>query len=46
MILGLGGLSNGWRTAGRIWHAPALVGDVLAVITALIWACALNGGAA
>jgi tellurite resistance protein len=41
MILGLGGLSNGWRTAGRIWQAPAVVGDVLAVLTALIWATLL-----
>lgn len=41
MILGLGGLSNGWRTAGRIWQAPALVGDVLAVLAALIWATLL-----
>jgi tellurite resistance protein len=41
MILGLGGLANGWRTAGRIWQAPALVGDILAVTTALIWAALL-----
>jgi tellurite resistance protein len=41
MILGLGGLANGWRTASRIWQAPALVGDILAVTTALIWAILL-----
>ena len=41
MILGLGGLTNGWRTVGRIWQAPALIGDILAVVTALVWATLL-----
>lgn len=38
MVLGVGGLANGWRTASRIWGAPAVIGEGLALIAFAIWA--------
>lgn len=38
MVLGLGGLGNGWRTAARVWEAPAAVGETLSVLAFLVWA--------
>ena len=37
MVLGLGGLGNGWRAAARVWGAPALVGEALSLAAALVW---------
>lgn len=37
MVLGIGGLGNGWRVATRLWGAPAFIGEVLAIAAALIW---------
>jgi len=37
MVLGLGGLTNGWRTASRMWAWPAFVGEGLAWVTVLIF---------
>src|SRR3954465_10082947 len=37
MVLGLGGLGNGWRVAGRIWGAPVVIGEILALTAAAVW---------
>src|SRR5919206_5246239 len=37
MVLGLGGLGNGWRAAARVWGAPAFVGEALSLAAALVW---------
>ncbi|MFX6182718.1 dicarboxylate transporter/tellurite-resistance protein TehA, partial [Acinetobacter baumannii] len=37
MVLGIGGLGNGWRVAARLWGVPALIGELLAIAAALIW---------
>ena len=36
-ILGLGGLSNGWRVASKLYGAPILIADALAIIAFAIW---------
>lgn len=42
MVLGIGGLANGWRTAARLWDTvPGVVGEALAVAAAAIWAVLL-----
>lgn len=38
MVLGIGGLGNGWRTAARIWGAPAAIGDALSILAVAVWA--------
>ena len=37
MVLGLGGLGNGWRVAARVWSAPTFIGEVLALTAAAVW---------
>ncbi|QCI66693.1 dicarboxylate transporter/tellurite-resistance protein TehA [Phreatobacter stygius] len=37
MVLGIGGLGNGWRVAARLWGAPAFIGETLAIAAAVIW---------
>jgi tellurite resistance protein len=37
MVLGLGGLGNGWRVATRVWNAPSFVGEVLSLCAATVW---------
>ncbi|WP_246776872.1 dicarboxylate transporter/tellurite-resistance protein TehA [Microvirga sp. VF16] len=37
MVLGLGGLGNGWRAATRVWGAPVVVGEALSLAAALVW---------
>ena len=37
MVLGLGGLGNGWRVAARIWGAPGVIGEILALTAAAVW---------
>jgi tellurite resistance protein len=38
MVLGLGGLANGWRTAARVWDWPAAPGQALALLAIGVWA--------
>ncbi|GAA2325788.1 hypothetical protein [Dactylosporangium salmoneum] len=40
---GLAGLAVGWRYAAQVGLAPALVSDILFVITALVWLALLAG---
>ncbi|GBU18249.1 MULTISPECIES: dicarboxylate transporter/tellurite-resistance protein TehA [Methylobacterium] len=42
MVLGLGGLGNGWRTAARLGLAPGVVGEALALASVLVWAAWLG----
>jgi tellurite resistance protein len=37
MVLGLGGLANGWRTASRVWGWSIIPGETLAVIAWTVW---------
>lgn len=37
IVLGLVGLGAAWRIAHRVWHLPALVGEVLLAMGGLIW---------
>ncbi len=37
MVLGLGGLSNGWRVAARLWNLPVAIADVLAGLAFAVW---------
>ena len=37
MVLGLGGLGNGWRAAASVWGAPTFVGEALSLAAALVW---------
>ncbi len=41
IVLGLAGLANAWRAAHEVWKAPALVGEVLMVLAAIVWALLL-----
>lgn len=38
MVLGLGGLSNGWRVAASLWGWPRVIADGLALLAFAIWA--------
>ncbi|MFK0165564.1 dicarboxylate transporter/tellurite-resistance protein TehA [Rhizobium sp. NPDC090279] len=37
IVLGLSGLANAWRVGARIWHLPAMVGEVLTFISVAVW---------
>ncbi len=37
MVLGLAGLGNSWRTAHRLWGFPAVVGECILLIAAVVW---------
>jgi tellurite resistance protein len=37
MVLGLGGLGNGWRAAARVWGAPDLPGEALSFAAGSVW---------
>ena len=37
MVLGLGGLGNRWCVAARIWGAPVVIGEILALTAAAVW---------
>jgi tellurite resistance protein len=37
MVLGLGGLANGWRTAARVWDAPDFPGEALSLAAGSVW---------
>ena len=38
MVLGLSGLAFCWRVAHRIWGFPEVVGELLMLVAALVWA--------
>ena len=38
MVLGLAGLAYCWRAAHRIWGFPEIVGELLMLLAALVWA--------
>jgi len=37
IVLGLAGLGNAWRVAHRVWQLPAVVGESLLLLAALVW---------
>lgn len=37
MVLGIGGLGNGWRAAARLWAVPAAIGEAFAGAAVLLW---------
>lgn len=42
MVLGLGGLSNGWRVAARLWGWPTAIADTLALLAFAVWVVVLG----
>jgi tellurite resistance protein TehA-like permease len=40
-VLGLAGLDNAWRAAHLVWRAPALGGEALMALVAVVWALLL-----
>lgn len=36
-VLGLGGLSNGWRVAAKLWGLPIVIADALALVAFAVW---------
>lgn len=38
MVLGLGGLANGWRMAAKLWGMPVVIADALALLAFAVWA--------
>lgn len=41
IVLGMAGLGGAWRLAARVWGLPALVGEILMAIAAVVWAVLL-----
>jgi tellurite resistance protein len=41
IVLGIGGLGNGWRVASRVWHLTPLVGEALLALATIVWATVL-----
>jgi tellurite resistance protein len=41
IVLGLAGLGSAWRAAHQVWQVPALVGEVLMALAAVVWALLL-----
>jgi tellurite resistance protein len=41
IVLGLAGLGNAWRAAHQVWQLPALVGEILMALAAIVWAVLL-----
>jgi tellurite resistance protein len=37
IVLGLAGLGGTWRVAARVWALPALVGEILMLLAAVVW---------
>lgn len=37
IVLGIAGLGGAWRAAHRVWHLPALIGEVLLLVATLVW---------
>jgi len=42
IVLGVGGLGNGWRAAHRVWHVTPMIGEALFLLAALVWATVLT----
>lgn len=40
-MLGLAGLGNTWRAAHEVWRMPAVVGEALMALAAVVWALLL-----
>lgn len=38
IVLGLGGLGNGWRVAHRLWDLPAMIGEGILLVAVIVWA--------
>ena len=38
MVLGLAGLAYAWRVAHRVWELPEIVGELLMLLAAAVWA--------
>jgi tellurite resistance protein len=41
IVLGLAGLGSAWRVAHQIWQMPALIGEALMALAAVVWALLL-----
>jgi len=41
MVLGLSGLGGAWRFAAQVWHLPAMVGEVISLVSVAVWAVLL-----
>jgi tellurite resistance protein len=37
IVLGLAGLGGAWRAAHQVWDLPAMVGEILMLVAALVW---------
>jgi len=37
IVLGLAGLGNAWRAAHEVWRMPAVVGEALMALAAIVW---------
>ncbi|HEV7715786.1 MAG TPA: dicarboxylate transporter/tellurite-resistance protein TehA, partial [Steroidobacteraceae bacterium] len=38
IVLGLTGLGSAWRLAHEVWNLPAVIGEVLMLLAAVVWA--------
>ncbi len=38
MVLGLSGLGQAWRLAGKLWGMPPLIGEAVLLLAGLVWA--------
>lgn len=43
IVLGVSGLGQSWRLAAKLWSLPALIGESILAVAALIWASLLAG---
>ena len=41
VVLGLAGLGAAWRTAHQVWNLPAVVGEIVMLAAAIVWAVVL-----
>jgi tellurite resistance protein len=46
IVLGLGGLANGWKAAEAVWHVTPVAGHVIGLFAIILWAVLLIGYAA
>jgi len=37
IVLGLAGLGGAWRAAHQVWQTPAIVGEALMAVAAIVW---------
>jgi tellurite resistance protein len=38
IVLGIAGLGNAWRLAHQVWQLPAMPGEILNLLAAIVWA--------